>query len=1037
EYARSFGAKTVDLRRRRRPDHPAARAAKGQRAPSPPVKVRYGEATTLSSLPRDQLPDVSRPNSSFEAFGVIGLFTVSRLSYLITITGRQQVAQIRGYPVYVVTDVALTPCTSQTEAEAAIRHTSIQIRRANRAREGRQDGDGTTDDSDTDAASMLDAGDADDVQSDREDQAGKDGSGNNGGLAVASEGNIHGRKSSVAEDVIKRRGTYGRFAQRWFSHGGWMQEQARSLGVSDDKTLSSSSSLAPAEGQSQQQKQQQDATSAGETDERSKKEETEQKADKELGKAVVAETADKGVATAVSTAESLLPKLLRMAHIWFGESKSFYFSYDIDITRSLEKKGTRVADTPLHQTADPLFFWNRGQRERAASAVDAGVRGPAPFVMDRDPPQVDSDTAPNASVELSAWKPREDSSLDPDNPPEDKDLRSSEKKFLITVISRRSTERAGLRYLRRGIDDQGNTANGVETEQILSTANWADGKVHSFVQIRGSIPLFFTQSPYSLKPVPELQHSEATNFRAFSRHFDQLGARYGKMQLVNLVEKHGVESLIGNAYEKNVEIEEGKGGDGQEQQLLDFEWFDFHSACRGMKFENVSLLLDILGPRLEEWGSTVEEEGCKGDDHQIAMLVQKQKGALRTNCMDCLDRTNVCQSSFGKHMLEQQFKEEGFDMAAQLDQQTSWFNTLWADNGDAISKQYASTAAMKGDYTRTRKRDYRGMVNDLGLSLTRFYNGMVNDYFSQAAIDFFLGNVTSLVFEEFEATMMTKDPAVSMARMREQAIETSRKIVVEEDKEDFIGGWTLLSPHHSDTIKSLPFEEVVLLLTGTALYLCRFDWKLDKVSSFERVDMSHVLGIQVGAYITSTISPAQADESKNMGLVVTYEPGEKDIRRVNTRSLSSVSGPPQQDGSDENTSGTPAATSPTSPSGGGGGVFGPIFGAGRKQQEPKQPPKRIALKALYAQSSFADARAKTNINNSRDSKVLTEAQQVDMLASEIERLAFVNQPIARFQGEAERKSIVERQDIISLAEAKRNTGLLEQLGHTIKKLVWA
>ena len=84
---------------------------------------------------------------------------------------------------------------------------------------------------------------------------------------------------------------------------------------------------------------------------------------------------------------------------------------------------------------------------------------------------------------------------------------------------------------------------------------------------------------------------------------------------------------------------------------------------------------------------------------------------------------DVCQSSFGKYVLDSQLKEEGFDMSAQLDQQTSWFNTLWADNGDAISKQYASTAAMKGDYTRTKKRDYRGMVNDLGLSLTRFYNG--------------------------------------------------------------------------------------------------------------------------------------------------------------------------------------------------------------------------------------------------------------------------------------------------------------------------
>ncbi|KAK7969144.1 hypothetical protein PG988_008217 [Apiospora saccharicola] len=1009
---------------------------KGQRAPSPPVKVRYGETATLSSLPRDQLPDVSRPNSSFEAFGVIGLFTVSRLSYLITITGRQQVAQIRGYPVYVVTDVALTPCTTQTEAESAIRHTSIQIRRANRAREGRQEGDGMTDDSDSDAASMLDTGDADDVQSDKEDK-----DANSGSNAHLSSDGPPGRKSSIAQDVIKRRGTYGRFAQRWFSQAGWMQEQQRSLGVSDN---------APVTPPTGSEGQQQEATgTAGKADRRSQKEGKEVKSDKELGQAVVAETADKGVATAVSTAESLLPKLLRMAHIWFGESKSFYFSYDVDITRSVEKKGARVADAPLHHTADPLFFWNRNLLQPFEEANESalllplmqGFVGQRLFVMDRDPPQMDdSDAAPN-SVEMSAWKPRQDSSLDPDNPPADGDLRPSEQKFLITVVSRRSTERAGLRYLRRGIDDEGNTANGVETEQILSAADWETkgGRVHSFVQTRGSIPLFFTQSPYSLKPVPELQHSEATNFRAFSRHFEQLSARYGKMQLVNLVEKHGVESLIGNAYEKNVEMyNQEKEKTGASQEELAFEWFDFHSACRGMKFENVSLLLDILGPRLEEWGSTVvaaEKDGSNGDG-----VVQNQKGVLRTNCMDCLDRTNVCQSSFGKYMLEQQFKAEGFDMGAQLDQQTSWFNTLWADNGDAISKQYASTAAMKGDYTRTRKRDYRGMVNDLGLSLTRFYNGMVNDYFSQAAIDFFLGNVTALVFEEFEATMMTKDPAVSMAKMRDQAIETSRKIVVEEDKEDFIGGWTVLSPHQPDSIKSLPFEEVVLLLTGTALYLCRFDWKLDKVSSFERVDMSHVLGIQVGTYITTTISPAQADEAKNMGLVVTYEPGEKDIRRVNTRSLSSVSGPPPHDGSDD-ASGAPTGASPSSPSGGGGGILGPIFGGGRKQQqqEPRQPPKRIALKALYAQSSFQDAaRTKTMANNNRDSKVLTEAQQIDMIAAEIERLAFVNQPLGRVEGgEAERKSIVERKDIISLAEAKKNTGLLEQLGHSIKKLVWA
>lgn len=617
-----------------------------------------------------------------------GLFTVSRLSYLITITGRQEVAQIRGFPVYVVTDVALTPCTSQTEAEAAIRHTSIQLRRASRIAE---DADGATTGSDTDTASLFTPDDADDVQSDREEPADND-------------GKAHERHSSIAENVIRKRGSYGRFAQRWFSSSGWQQEQKRSLGVSETNGTPKPEVV--------------DKTSAGDTDSKSSKEVKANKEDRNLGKAVVAETADKGVETAVSTGESLIPKLLRMAHIWFGTSRSFYFSYDVDLTRHLGISDSVPSGVPLYDTADPLFFWNRHMLRPFEAANESafllplmqGFVGQRLFVMDSRPPQVDSDKSPE-SMELSDWKLRKDSSVDPEAEPSDLQLRSSEKKFLITIVSRRSTQRAGLRYLRRGVDDHGHTANGVETEQILSVPEWTSGNVYSFVQARGSIPLFFTQNPYSLKPVPDLQHSEAVNLRAFSRHFDQMCARYGKMQLVNLVEKRGVESLIGNAYQKNVEAYNQARDD---ENKLGFEWFDFHAACRGMKFENVSLLLDTLGDGLERLGSTVEARG---------EIVRKQKGVLRTNCMDCLDRTNVCQSSFGRHMLELQLKEEGFDLNAQVDQATSWFNMLWADNGDAISKQYASTAAMKGDFTRTRKRDYRGMVNDLGLSLTRLYNG--------------------------------------------------------------------------------------------------------------------------------------------------------------------------------------------------------------------------------------------------------------------------------------------------------------------------
>ncbi len=614
-----------------------------------------------------------------------GFFTVSRLSYLISITGREQVAQVRGFPVYVVTGVALTPCTSQAEAEKAISHTAIQLRRAAAAAGKKTAGpaDSQTEsggESEVEEPSARVSSDADDpgMQSDRE--------------APDENRDAEGKKSSIAEDVIKNRGSYGRFAQKWFSREGWRMSQKRNLLLSG----------------TDQEDVQSDAASQKEGADDNK----------DLGNTVAKENV--GAPPAPSAGESLLPKLLRMAHIWFGTSRSFFFSYDVDITRSLAARTAATAGSPLHKAADPMFFWNRvllkpffhSTDESLLLPVMQGFVGQRSFVVDRDPPQLDSQ---QDSMELDDMTFGPASAAgSPGTENGTPGLRSSEKEFLITVISRRSVKRAGLRYLRRGVDDEGYATNFVETEQLLSTPTWNPAsKIFSFVQVRGSIPLFFTQSPYSLKPLPVLQHSPEANFRAFENHFRHLERTYGSVQLVNLVERHGIESIIGNEYEKNVGKFNGELAEGS-RPPLSFEWFDFHSACRGMKFENVSLLLDILGKRIEGSGSTVERGG---------RVARRQGGVLRTNCMDCLDRTNVCQSSFARLTLDLQLKEEGFDLASQPDQQNTWFNTLWADNGDAISKQYASTAAMKGDYTRTRKRDYRGMVNDLGLSLTRFYNG--------------------------------------------------------------------------------------------------------------------------------------------------------------------------------------------------------------------------------------------------------------------------------------------------------------------------
>lgn len=575
---------------------------------------------------------------------------MSKISFLITITKRQQVAQIFGHPVYAVTGVAITPCSSKERATRSIRKTSRQLE------------------------SQPPSADGDQMES-SEDEVEIHGLPDEVDDAVMDVPSPErSARNSIAEDVFRRRGSYGKFAQKWFSRDAWSTGKKQTMGIPEP-----SATLQPPE--------------------------------------TAATEARKTPGTDDQPTTSLLPKLIHAMYVLFGSSRSFYYSYDIDITRSIMRTPLKdKIEKPLYEAVDDDFFWNRfiltpfmnARQEALSLPVMQGFVGQKAFIVDSSPPQEDELAA--ESMEMRTLSPpRESASNDPSTSPTKQ--RESERTYLITLISRRSTQRPGLRYMRRGINESGYTANTVETEQILSGENWdASRPIQSFVQMRGSIPLFWTQTPYALKPIPVVQHSPEENYRACKMHFQRIIDRYGQIQVINLVEKHGIEAPLGNLFEKNVETLISELGTSK----LSFEWFDFHHACRGMKFENVSDLLLRVKDRLEALGSTVQSDG------KVSHI---QSGVFRTNCMDCLDRTNVCQSSFAKHILEHQLKEDGIDMSAQIDQQTMWFNELWADNGDAVSNQYASTAAMKGDYTRTRKRDYRGALNDLGLSLTRLYNG--------------------------------------------------------------------------------------------------------------------------------------------------------------------------------------------------------------------------------------------------------------------------------------------------------------------------
>jgi len=632
---------------------------------------------------------------------------------------------------------------------------------------------------------------------------------------------------------------------------------------------------------------------------------------------------------------------------------------------------------------------------------------------------------------------------------------SKDKPFLITIISRRSVRRNGLRYLRRGIDEDGNVANAVETEQILSTPDWdIEQGIHSFVQCRGSIPLFFSQIPYSFKPVPNLLGTPEANQKAMKKHFASLQSRYGSVHCISLIDRHGTEPKIGQAYEDNLQQITSTNS-----EPITFNWWEFHAICRGMKFENVSLLVSDTDEYLNSagWTSSNSEK--------------KQTGIIRTNCMDCLDRTNVVQSAFGLHILDLQLSSLGHATTfSSSTTSTPWFNNLWADNGDAISRSYTGTSALKGDYTRTRKRNVLGALNDFSLTLSRYYQNLFDDFFAQAAIDYLLGIVTEDVFFEFENTMTTADPAIDIDRARQSAIHGAADVVVERG-EELVSGYALASPAHPNTLRTYPFEETLLLLTESAVYFVRFDWATEKVQRFERVGLERLVGVTWGAYVTETNTKRQMDGRRNVGFVVRYRMGDGDEGvRVFTRSLETggesaaaeavLSGEAgsespkaneqeaqatEEDKQAEHNEPNPA-TKPTK----------------TKSQKPAQPKDAQATKAFTFKDSASSthdeirfyafkalpvrSQPSSSSSSSAQLQQQSERDSIQHICGEIGRffhaqdsdknLAEGGEQVEEGSEEREEHFEVVEGDIISPEEARRSTGYLETLGYSLKKLVW-
>lgn len=373
-------------------------------------------------------------------------------------------------------------------------------------------------------------------------------------------------------------------------------------------------------------------------------------------------------------------------------TSGLYFSYDVNLTLSAQRLhalGDESKLLPLWQQADPRFLWNNYLLEAfIESKVD-------PYLL-----PVIQGSYQNFQAAIGT------SIVD------------------VTLISRRCTRRTGTRMWRRGADYDGYVANFVETEQILES----NGYRASFIQVRGSMPFLWQQIvDLTYKPTFEIVRPEDAP-RVVERHFMDLGKRYGSVIAVNLVNTNGSEGRLSEKFANSI------------QPILSdnirYVHFDFHRICGHIHFERLSLLYDQIEDYLKNHRYFLSD--TKGEK------VEEQTGVVRTNCIDCLDRTNVTQSMIGRKILESQLKRIGTfsanDSISAYPHFDRSFKILWANHGDEISIQYSGTPALKGDFVRCGNRTFQGILKDGWNALARYYLNNFADGTKQDAIDLLQGH---------------------------------------------------------------------------------------------------------------------------------------------------------------------------------------------------------------------------------------------------------------------------------------------------------
>ncbi|XP_073890214.1 synaptojanin-1 isoform X14 [Macaca fascicularis] len=363
---------------------------------------------------------------------------------------------------------------------------------------------------------------------------------------------------------------------------------------------------------------------------------------------------------------------------------------------------------------------------------------------------------------------------------------AAHKQAKACLISRLSCERAGTRFNVRGTNDDGHVANFVETEQVV----YLDDSVSSFIQIRGSVPLFWEQPGLQVgSHRVRMSRGFEANAPAFDRHFRTLKNLYGKQIIVNLLGSKEGEHMLSKAFQSHLKASEHAA----DIQMVNF---DYHQMVKGGKAEK---LHSVLKPQVQKFLDY-------GFFYFNGSEVQRcQSGTVRTNCLDCLDRTNSVQAFLGLEMLAKQLEALGLAEKPQLVTRfQEVFRSMWSVNGDSISKIYAGTGALEG----------KAKLKDGARSVTRTIQNNFFDSSKQEAIDvLLLGNTLNSDLADKARALLTTGSLRASSKVLKSMCENFYKYSKPKKIRVCVGTWNV---NGGKQFRSIAFKNQTLT-----------DWLLD------------------------------------------------------------------------------------------------------------------------------------------------------------------------------------------------------------------